>query len=269
MQRVGRLDEALAEALKSLTLGDKIHWERNTAFCKKCLGRLYRMLGMRATDAETRSGMFRRSIESLREAVGIFRRMDKFGPDCPEVGDCYSLAARTFLVAGQIKDARAYLKKAAERLTDETDKDYLDYRILEGDYAEATNDADLAEQHYQFVIDSTSTSDSEKSEIAPAPFISGEYAGQDVRGKWQLPDFERAAHIWDELKERKPAAEARWQMILLEDKLSTGAIARLNRASAAGEDHRGADAHTAVGGAFQQQSPSRRRRTDLLGSFGQ
>ena len=156
LQRVGHLDEALAEANKSLELGEKIRWERNTAFCKKCLGRLYRMMGMRETDANKKTGLFRQSIESLKEAVGIFRKMDKFGPDCPEVGDCYSLSARTFLVAGQLRDARTYLNKAADRLTDETDKDYLDYRLLEGDYADATGDADTAEQHYQFVIDSTS-----------------------------------------------------------------------------------------------------------------
>ena len=152
LQRVGHLDEALAEALKSLTLVEKIRWERNTAFCKKCLGRLYRLLAMKESDPATKSALFRKSIESLREAVGIFRDMDKFGPDCSEVGDCYSLAARTYLVAGRMKEARTYLNKASERLSDQTDKDYLDYKILEGDYAEAVNTPDNAEEHYQFVI---------------------------------------------------------------------------------------------------------------------
>ena len=36
LQRVGHLDEALADAEKSLLLGEKIGWDRNTAFCKKC-----------------------------------------------------------------------------------------------------------------------------------------------------------------------------------------------------------------------------------------
>src|SRR5206468_2880638 len=39
-QRIGRLPEARIAAEKSLQLGVDIGWERNTAYCTKCLGRL-------------------------------------------------------------------------------------------------------------------------------------------------------------------------------------------------------------------------------------
>ena len=42
-QRINRLAEARAEGEKSLQLGEAIGWYRNTAFCLKCLGRLFRM----------------------------------------------------------------------------------------------------------------------------------------------------------------------------------------------------------------------------------
>src|SRR5262249_6360811 len=43
LQRVGRLHEAQAAAERSLTLGQDIGWDRNTAYCKKCMGRLFRI----------------------------------------------------------------------------------------------------------------------------------------------------------------------------------------------------------------------------------
>jgi len=49
-QRIGRLTEALIEAEKSLQLGKDIGWERDTVYCKKCMGRLYRMMAEQEHD---------------------------------------------------------------------------------------------------------------------------------------------------------------------------------------------------------------------------
>ena len=70
----------LDRRLKSLELGERSGWERNTAFCKKCLGRLYRMLGMRATDIDERNSFFQRSIDSLKQAITISRGWKSSAP---------------------------------------------------------------------------------------------------------------------------------------------------------------------------------------------
>ena len=165
LQRIGRLKEAMVDAERSLDLGQKTSWDRNTAFCHKCMGRIYRMLAVQETDEGRRREFLKKSVESLRAAVTIFKGMSEIGPDHPEVGDCYSLVARTYLVAGQLKEVRKYLDKAADRLRDENDKDYSDYLILEGDYAAAGGEHEVAQGFYGRVIEANDGGDCEKSEI--------------------------------------------------------------------------------------------------------
>ena len=123
------------------------------------------MLAQRETDGQKRRSYLERSIDSLKSAVAVFKKLDKFGPDHPEVGDCYSLAAAPFWLPGSTGMHGPSSTGAAERLKDETDKDYLDYLILEGDYAVATGDLEVAEAYYQRVIDARHVGDSERSEI--------------------------------------------------------------------------------------------------------
>ena len=68
-QRTGRLAEALAEAEHSMDLGKKIGWERNTAFCCKCIGRLHRMRSEAVADAKERAAALKASGEFLRNAI--------------------------------------------------------------------------------------------------------------------------------------------------------------------------------------------------------
>lgn len=42
-QRIGEFDEAERAAQESLQLGIDLNWDRNTAFCHKCIGRLRRI----------------------------------------------------------------------------------------------------------------------------------------------------------------------------------------------------------------------------------
>lgn len=160
-QRTGRLSEALVEAERSLALGQAIRWDRNTAFCLKCIGRLRRMQSEICPDAQERATFLRASESSLSEAVEHFTRLDMGA----EVGDCYSLLARTYLVMGDREAARGAVAQADSRLIDSADKDYLDLRIVKGDLA-LRDDAEAAESLYSEVLATTpETGDAQRSEI--------------------------------------------------------------------------------------------------------
>lgn len=134
LQRIGELDEAERIALSSLDLGDHLGWERNTAFCLKCRGRLSRMRAERTDDADERQVLLAESEVLLLAAVDAFSTSAEFGPSHPEVGDCRSLLARTLLVSGRRRDAWRELVQAQELLeSEEGQKDWADALILEAE----------------------------------------------------------------------------------------------------------------------------------------
>ena len=105
--RINRLDEADAYAIKSLEIGENINWLRNTAFCKKCLGRLRRIQAECSPKKSTKASLLKESQEFLLEAIRLFAsNVAEYGPKHPEVGDCYSLLGRTFLAMGNVTDAK-------------------------------------------------------------------------------------------------------------------------------------------------------------------
>ncbi len=101
-QRIGRLSEAMVSAEQSLELGRRIAWQRNTAYCMKCIGRLLRLLSEVASDESERKDLLHQSIEKLKEAIGLFEKSSEHGPTNPDTGDCYSLLGRTYLVSDQL-----------------------------------------------------------------------------------------------------------------------------------------------------------------------
>ena len=219
-QRTERLSEALAEAERSLALGQALDppWDRNTAFCHKCLGRLKRVSWEVAQNAHQGLSLLKRSVELLEEAIREFTKLKLE----PEVGDCYSLLARTHLAAGNRRAARDAIRQAEERLIDPTNKDYLDLQIVKGDLALRVNRRS-AESIYTDVLPQQRTNgdvtptrggsdDAQKSEIIARAYLQ--------RGKVRAilgdrtnarADFERAAEIWELLED--PAADsAYWEM---------------------------------------------------------
>lgn len=128
-QRIGRLDDAELAAKKSLQLGQDIDWERNTAYCHKCIGRLCRMKAERLGESQ-RESLLRESISSLEEAISCFSEMDGFGPTHPEVGDCYSLLGRTYLIQQTFREAEQAIQKAYRLISLTDSKEYLDLLIL-------------------------------------------------------------------------------------------------------------------------------------------
>ena len=207
-QRTGRLSEALAEAERSLALGRAIHWDRNTAFCLKCIGRLRRMQSETCPDAQERAKFLRASESSLSEAIEQFLRLDMVA----EVGDCYGLLARTYLVMGDRGAARAAVAQAESRLVDSADKDYLDLQIVKGDLA-LRDDPEVAESLYTEVLATTrETGDAQRSEIIARAHLQRGRARAILRQeKRAMVDFRSAASIWDHLKD--PAADtAHWEI---------------------------------------------------------
>ncbi len=140
-QRVGELDRAAADSEASLELGEQIGWERNTAYCHKCIGRLCRVRA-EATAGGERDRLLAESRDRLREAIERFRAL---GRD-EEVGDSFSLLGRTELVAGDRDAAEAAVIEAARLLTDRGSKDFLDLELLRAELAQDSGQLEEAEE---------------------------------------------------------------------------------------------------------------------------
>jgi tetratricopeptide (TPR) repeat protein len=203
LQRTNRLAEASSWAEKSLRLGQDIGWDRNTAFAKKCMGRLDRIQAEQpVTRAEDKASLLRESATKLQEAIQMFSNLREFGPTNRQVGDCYSLLARTYLTAGKRGDMEAALRKAYEILTPGSTKMYFDLLILDGDYEVAWGKRELAEERYKEVISHHSQESREHSEIY-ARALSRRAANRSKLGRKQpaILDYELAARAWRSLGE--------------------------------------------------------------------
>jgi tetratricopeptide (TPR) repeat protein len=210
-QRIGRLDEARTYAQKSLQLGENIRWDRNTAFVKKCIGRLNRITAEACLSVSEKGRLFEESKANLRQAIELFGSTKEFGPSHRQVGDCYSLLGRTQLVSGDLSAARESVRKAYDILPKGSTKEYLDLLILSGDIEAKKNNRENAEHYYQEVIESKSNGTREISEIhARAYFQRGRNRAN--RGEKYVDgaknDFDKAISIWQSLGEHEEAAKA-------------------------------------------------------------
>jgi tetratricopeptide (TPR) repeat protein len=216
LQRIGRLDEARISAEKSLQLGEDIGWDRNTAYCEKCIGRLYRIMAEEEPDATRRTEYLRHSRGRLESAIARFSGSSEFGPEHPEVGDCHSLLGRTYLVDSKSEDAWSCVRRAARLLSPSDGKDYMDVKILEGELLES-QDRDAAEGCYSEVLSYDFVGDSEKSEIAARAYLRRAINRAAMR-KQQMAvcDFDKAEALWTSLGEPRNAARAAWERLRLE-----------------------------------------------------
>jgi tetratricopeptide (TPR) repeat protein len=214
-QRIGDLDTARNLARRSLELGSEIGWERNTAFCLKCEGRIMRMQAEMANN-DRRATLLIESAQSIGHAITQFSSMAEIGPTHPEVGDCFSLLARTYLVARQYGDAKNALRQAYELIPQNGSKEHLDLLILTGDLQVATGEGEEAENTYTQALLLPEAADVQKSEI----FARGFYQRAKLREKRQrtsqaVQDYDQAAKLWLDLQEYENSARARWQGIYL------------------------------------------------------
>jgi tetratricopeptide (TPR) repeat protein len=221
LQRVGRLDEARVEANKSLKLGEDIGWGRNSAFCMKCIGRLFRLQAEEAENADERTKFITESILSIQEAIYRFSALAEYGPNHSEVGDCYSLLGRTYLAAGKVSEADEMIRKAYQLIEDSDSKDYADLLILDGDLQVARGDKAAADALYSDAITRGSDELSDASEIrARGYFQRGGNRLRMGRKELAIQDFRSARALWEALGEQNAAARATWSEISASTALS-------------------------------------------------
>jgi tetratricopeptide (TPR) repeat protein len=225
-QRTGRLAEARLWAEKSLDLGKRIGWDRNTAFAKKCIGRLDRVEAeWPGTSAEHRAELLLASAEKLNEAIGMFSNSGEFGPTHLQVGDCYSLLARTYLTARMRYEAQAALLKAYDILPSSPTKEYFDLLILHGDYEVMWGSRDQADARYTQVIQHHLQESREHSEIYARALTkrAANRAKRDLR-KTAIFDYQQSAAVWRSLDEHEEAAKMEWACLELERKFETATL---------------------------------------------
>jgi tetratricopeptide (TPR) repeat protein len=223
-QRINRLDEARVAASASLRMGQAIGWDRNTAFCEKCIGRLCRIEAERPENAHRKVELLKESIAHLETAISAFTSMGNM----PEVGDCWSLLGRTYLISGQMKEAAAAAEKAKALISDFESKDYFDLLILMGDLAEARRDFQAAEALYSDAVKLQATSDSERSEIlARAYYQRGKSYAAQHRNGFAVRDFHKAAAIWQQLDEPEMESRSAWEEMRLSIELPNDLLAAL------------------------------------------
>ena len=220
-QRLGQLEDARSAAEKSLHLGEQIGYDLNTAFCHKCIGRLYRI--MAEADNAHRKAYLGKSFEHLEEAIRRFSAMPPpdFGPDSQETGDCFSLLGRSFLVARRMQDAADAVRKAMLLIQDQNSKDYSDVSILAGDLQAARQQHETALAFYDTAVELGRTDDAERSEILARALLARAHSLAALgRKKPAAKDLERAAEIWKSLGEPEGLAQARWEAMKLAGSVS-------------------------------------------------
>jgi len=211
-QRIDDLAAARNLARKSLELGAEIGWDRNTAFCLKCDGRIVRMQAEKSSDH--RAELLTESVRSINHAINQFNNVTEIGPTHPEIGDCYSLLARTYLVARQYEDARNALRSAYDLIPQNGSKDHLDLLILTGDLQATTGEYDAAESTYSQALELPEAADVQISEIFARGFYQrGKLRESQGQASQAIADYRRAACLWLDLDEYEKGAQARWQEI--------------------------------------------------------
>ena len=159
-------------------------------------------------DGKRRTALLGESIEFLSQAIHEFTELELEA----EVGDCYSLLARTHIVAGDSQGAREAIVEADDRLVDRTTKGYLDLQILKANLMQR-HDRRAAESMYTDILQlGNGNDDAQKSEIIARVHLQRGKVRFALGDKEKAQeDFGRAAKIWDDLQD--PTADlAHWEI---------------------------------------------------------
>ena len=215
-QRLGKLDLAANEANLSIELSEHMNLLKSLAFCHKCNGRLARLRAEKTTDRGARESLLQNSVDELSIAIDMFSQHEEFGPEHSEIGDCHSLLARTFLSIGKVAEAKKHVEEASKLIADDNSKDYFDLLIVIGDIAARRGDMRAAHTSYTNVIEHDRSHDYQMSEIVARGYRQRGtlYAKHNNKPK-AVSDLTKAATIWESYNEEQPAAEAKWEAILI------------------------------------------------------
>jgi len=232
-QRLHKISKARVDADESFDLAKDMGLDRTLAFCLKCRGRLCRMEAEAMPIGQTRTLKLHDSINLLNEAIEKFSQLSDFGPDAPDVGDCYSLMGRTYLQLRDFQAARSAIAKAYDRILDLSSKDYIDLLILNGDFEAASgDDRQSARRFYQQALEINPGGDPEISEMRARAYfhsaINDEAAGNRTRAK---VGYQSASDIWSQLQDEDFAALAAWHHIRLDEVVSKSALQLLLKES--------------------------------------
>lgn len=222
LQRIGNLEAAELHGRKSLQIGQNIEWDRNTAYCMKCLGRLFRLQAERAAGS-ARNRLLAESEEFLKDAIDRFNRLHE--PDSEdEKGDCLSLLGRTYLVAGRRSEADQAVKESRRLIPEDGRKDDLDLKILMGDLRAAAGFPNDAISLYDEVIRQRARG-AEFSEICARAHMARARAFIRLKERSAaLDSLHQASAIYKELNEPEAEAEARWEELVASDRISGEAM---------------------------------------------
>ena len=261
-QRTDQLSDAVAAGEASFELGEHIPWERNSAFCKKCIGRIYRMQAEKELEAYKPSrqevvNLLDKSTESLTEAIQRFSQLEEFGPDDPEVGDCYSLLGRTFLVSENPTEADNAVKKAFKLIPESSDKDYLDLLILAGDLQSRNGAGEAADSFYNSAL-RINSENAEITEMRARAYLA---RGQN-RAMMKPPhqadkDISKAAGIFLSLGEIDKSNHALWEQRRIQNQIPIEAVPLL--------EQEGYTTRIVALDMYSKQQTSQRRRRNVIG----
>lgn len=227
-QRTDRIAEARVYAEESLKLGEELGWPRNTAFCKKCIGRLLRLEAEGCEDDQQRRLLLRDSVASFQQAIPIFEggQDPDLGKDCEDVGECLSLMGRSLLVAKDQNASRTCVTKAYEILERfRPSKAWADLLILDGELGLREGRSQTATDRADEVLTHLGGTDSEVSEIkARAHLLKAKTFESEKRFDWAAAEYSRAANDYSHLGDTAKEGRARWSELLAQEKVKKGAI---------------------------------------------
>jgi len=231
-QRTGRLGEAESFAQKSLEIGQHVQWHRNSAFCQKCRGRLRRIQAERTAHKTKRKALLKESVALLFDALKLFaENTEEFGPEHPEIGDCYSLMGRTFFSADDRTNAERAAKKAEGLIKDHNSKDFLDLQILLGDIAVKKLKFPDGLKNYDRAIELAGDESAERSEIAARAWLHKALLLHRLRNDEWKNAIDKAEAIWQLLDEEYMAGLAQWTRLKIEDRVPEERARRLDAES--------------------------------------
>lgn len=203
LQRVSELAPARDAIARSRKLGEEIFWPKNDAFCAKCAGRLDRMLAQATTDERQRVALLRSSEAQLLDAIERFEKLHV--PD--EVGDAWSLLARTYLVFGRYDDTRGAIEQARRRLSHGPNKDYIDLLLVDADWERERpgGNRPRAGALYREALELATPDGADRSEMRARALLG---LAELLPTEEAVRTIEEAVAIYDDLQEFEHAARA-------------------------------------------------------------
>lgn len=226
----GHLDKARTAYNDSRKIAEGIDSRRSLAFIDKCLGRLCRKEAEEGDlSVEERKSKLRESVQLLEDGIEGFKNLEHYSSKDSDIGDCFSLLGRTYLVIGDLQKV-AWAMAQSYPLMNTNSKEYADLLILQGDYESKQKNYPEAEARYTEALNIVSKANNSWSEIrARALFRRGLSFKNNSKASIAKIDFQAALEVWTELKRPHHIAEMQWEIILIDENLPSSAVSKFEK----------------------------------------